>query len=178
MWVSPFRYLWINAYLQLPAAFRSLSRLSSALSAKASTLRSLLLNHYVNEKLYIAEHQLLLVDVSSAILFITYIPLFTSSVMLLEGYLSDFSSRIFCFVEYLSIFASDVLYILFTNLIFLRFFQYSVFKEQICRCYSAVGLRRLELPTSRLSGVRSNRLSYKPSAYFIIGLYLHLPCDS
>ena len=26
----------------------------------------------------------------------------------------------------------------------------------------AVGLRRLELPTSRLSGVRSNRLSYKP----------------
>ena len=29
------------AYLQLPAAFRSLSRLSSALSAKASTLRSL-----------------------------------------------------------------------------------------------------------------------------------------
>ena len=28
---------------------------------------------------------------------------------------------------------------------------------------SFVGLRRLELPTSRLSGVRSNRLSYKPS---------------
>ena len=26
-----------------------------------------------------------------------------------------------------------------------------------------MGLRRLELPTSRLSGVRSNRLSYKPS---------------
>ena len=43
-WVSPFRYLRIMAYLQLPEAFRSLSRLSSALSAKASTLRSLLLN--------------------------------------------------------------------------------------------------------------------------------------
>ena len=40
MWVSPFRYLRISAYLQLPVAFRSLSRLSSALSAKASTLRS------------------------------------------------------------------------------------------------------------------------------------------
>ena len=40
MWVSPFRYLRINVYLPLPAAFRSLSRLSSALSAKASTLRS------------------------------------------------------------------------------------------------------------------------------------------
>ena len=30
-----------------------------------------------------------------------------------------------------------------------------------------VGLRRLELPTSRLSGVRSNRLSYKPSTLLI-----------
>ena len=44
MWVSPFRYLRINGYLLLPAAFRSLSRLSSALSAKASTLRSFLLD--------------------------------------------------------------------------------------------------------------------------------------
>ena len=38
--VSPFRHLRITGYLRLPAAFRSLSRLSSALSAKASTLRS------------------------------------------------------------------------------------------------------------------------------------------
>ena len=38
--VSPFRHLRIGEYLPLPAAFRSLSRLSSALSAKASTLRS------------------------------------------------------------------------------------------------------------------------------------------
>ena len=38
--VSPFRYLRINGYLLLPEAFRSLSRLSSALSAQASTLRS------------------------------------------------------------------------------------------------------------------------------------------
>ena len=44
MWVSPFRYPRIRAYLQLPVAFRSLSRLSSALSAKASTLRSFQLN--------------------------------------------------------------------------------------------------------------------------------------
>ena len=40
MWVSPFRYSRINGYLLLPVTFRSLSRLSSALSAKASTLRS------------------------------------------------------------------------------------------------------------------------------------------
>ena len=44
MWVSPFRYLRIIGYLLLPEAFRSLSRLSSALSAKASTLRSFLLD--------------------------------------------------------------------------------------------------------------------------------------
>ena len=32
----------------------------------------------------------------------------------------------------------------------------------IIKVFRPVGLRRLELPTSRLSGVRSNRLSYKP----------------
>ena len=45
MQVSPFRDLRINGYLLLPEAFRSLSRLSSALSAKASALRSLYLDH-------------------------------------------------------------------------------------------------------------------------------------
>ena len=48
MWVSPFRNLRINGYLLLPEAYRSLSRLSSALSAKASTLRSYLLDHNQN----------------------------------------------------------------------------------------------------------------------------------
>jgi hypothetical protein len=38
--VSPFRYLRLIGYLLLPEAFRSLSRLSSALSAKASTICS------------------------------------------------------------------------------------------------------------------------------------------
>ena len=45
--VSPFRHLRINGHLLLPAAFRSLSRLSSALSAKASTLRSFLLDYSI-----------------------------------------------------------------------------------------------------------------------------------
>ena len=40
MRVSSFGYLRIEAYLQLPAAFRSLSRPSSAPDAKAFTLRS------------------------------------------------------------------------------------------------------------------------------------------
>ena len=38
--VAPFGYLRIEAYLQLPAAFRSLSRPSSAPDAKAFTLCS------------------------------------------------------------------------------------------------------------------------------------------
>ena len=46
--VSPFRNLRIDGYVLLPAAYRSLSRLSSALSAKASTLRPYQLNLYAN----------------------------------------------------------------------------------------------------------------------------------
>ncbi len=43
--VSPFRCLRVTGYLLLSAAFRSLSRLSSALSAKASALCSYYLDH-------------------------------------------------------------------------------------------------------------------------------------
>ena len=42
--VPPFRHPRLNGYLLLPAAFRSLSRLSSALSAKASSLCSFMLD--------------------------------------------------------------------------------------------------------------------------------------
>ena len=41
MWIAPFGHLRINVCLQLPAAFRSLPRPSSAPSAKAFPLRSL-----------------------------------------------------------------------------------------------------------------------------------------
>ena len=46
--VPPFGYPWIKAYLQLPMAFRSLSRPSSAISALASTLRSYSLDLYAS----------------------------------------------------------------------------------------------------------------------------------
>ena len=46
--VSPFGYPRINGYVLLPVAFRSLSRPSSALSAKASTLRSFCLTIIVS----------------------------------------------------------------------------------------------------------------------------------
>ena len=45
--VSPFRDPWITGYLLLPTAYRSLSRLSSALSAKASALCPTLLDLFV-----------------------------------------------------------------------------------------------------------------------------------
>ena len=44
--IAPFGHLRINARLQLPAAFRSLPRPSSAPSAKAFTLCSFSLDHY------------------------------------------------------------------------------------------------------------------------------------
>ncbi len=37
-----------------------------------------------------------------------------------------------------------------------------------------VGPGRLELPTSRLSGVRSNQLSYRPSLNFHILIYMNI----
>ena len=40
--------------------------------------------------------------------------------------------------------------------------------------YLKVGLSGLEPPTSRLSGVRSNRLSYKPILFFLIEFGSHL----
>ena len=53
MWVSPFRHLRITGYLLLPEAYRSLSRLSSAPSAKAFALRpcSLDLSNVLSEHL-------------------------------------------------------------------------------------------------------------------------------
>ena len=47
MRVSPFGHLRIKAYVRLPGAFRSLSRPSSAPSAKASALRSSSLDQFV-----------------------------------------------------------------------------------------------------------------------------------
>ena len=49
--VSPFRHPRIKAHVQLPAAFRSLSRLSSAPSARASALRPTMLNLFVSPSL-------------------------------------------------------------------------------------------------------------------------------
>ena len=57
--VSPFRDLRIKGYLLLPEAYRSLSRLSSALSAKASALRSSSLNLHMHSVAYSGTYKIL-----------------------------------------------------------------------------------------------------------------------
>ena len=123
MWVSPFGYPRIKAYLRLPVAFRSLSRPSSAPGAKAFPLRSFLL-----DLLYVGLARLLLLPQIDEYL-LPYLP-----VRLPHSHLFSLSS------QYL-------------------FMQFS-------RCPAGflprMGSSRLELPTSRLSGARSNHLSYEP----------------
>ena len=54
MWVPPFGHLRVTGYVLLTAAFRSLSRPSSAPGAKASSLRSSSLDHqFSSAKLYL-----------------------------------------------------------------------------------------------------------------------------
>ena len=86
MWVSPFRDLRINGYLPLPEAYRSLSRLSSALSAKASALCSFCLTF--------AFHHPSVGDavVDSHCLINNFIDVFLSNVLrLYQGYLIKFN---------------------------------------------------------------------------------------
>ena len=64
--VSPFRYLRIIGYVLLPEAFRSLSRLSSALSAKASTLRPYYFNRSRNDRITRSSVSSLMYSVTSA----------------------------------------------------------------------------------------------------------------
>ena len=63
------------------------------------------------------------------------------------------------------------------------YFFYSVFKVQnisktaLAVLFKLVGLSGLEPPTSRLSGVRSNRLSYKPIWFFSVLTHSHYGGD-
>ena len=123
-WIAPFRHLRINARLQLPEAYRSLPRLSSALSAKAFTLCSCSLDHYV---------------------------------------ISWFSLLIFgnCSLLPKSIYLKNLnLKLLFASIAVSFIVQFSMCSRKLLACL--VGSSGLEPPTSRLSGVRSNHLSYEP----------------
>ena len=107
-WVAPFGYLRINVCLQLPAAFRSLPRPSSAPGAKASTLCSLLLDqHSSSYKLRAAS---LLPDFSA------HVP-------------SQVRSALHPFMRLASLVSLMTLYGFF-----LDFFCFSFFRMQFSRC--------------------------------------------
>ena len=127
MWIAPFGYLRIKVCLQLPAAFRSLPRPSSASDAKAFSLRSYQLDHF---------------ELCSHLLLKAFTKNFCFSLIVVK--IPDF-------------------YLSFIFLICIYLFLYSIFKLLSLETFvSMVGTSGLEPPTSRLSGVRSNHLSYAP----------------
>ena len=143
--VSPFRYLRINGYVLLPEAFRSLSRLSSALSAKASTLRPYYFNRSRNDRISWFSVSSLMYSVTSAgfvFLSFSYLVINDEIWISLMSWLISISENEF----YLNSCMKFSRYMLRT----ISFLSFSM------------GLSGLEPPTSRLSGVRSNHLSYKP----------------
>ena len=123
--IAPFGYLRLNARLQLPAAFRSLPRPSSAPSAKAFTLCSSSLDYYA------------IIIIGS---------LFWQIVV---------SYPISCVFSYFAL----------SQLLLCSIFKVLPPALQASQPPALVGSSGLEPPTSRLSGVRSNRLSYEPIAF-------------
>ena len=167
--VPTFGYLWVVGCLHLTIAFRSLPRPSSAPIAKAFTLCSSLLNLWVSIRFSFVE--------------IVY-PFF----------LSDLSLNLFGCYTFLDIFRFSLHYSVFKVLMLVNSpyfwkisFAFSFYPlglvenkriELLTPCVQGrcspswanspclVGLGGLEPPTSRLSGARSNHLSYKPTFFF------------
>ncbi len=72
-------------------------------------------------------------------------------------------SQLIDYYQSLNLDLLDVLLILKWLLILSYYMQFSRYKViLLMKSIKLLGLRRLELPTSRLSGVRSNQLSYRP----------------
>ena len=145
MGVSPFGHPRIEAYLQLPAAYRSLSRPSSAPDAKAFALRSFLLELSFAFCVRVSFR----IRVLNSTLRSNCLPFF-------DGKTRD----LLCEKRDLCVFPLICSFTLC--------FLYSVFNDHgpdsgLSR--SLVGSSGLEPPTSRLSGARSNRLSYEPVSY-------------
>ena len=158
-WVSSFGHLRVNGYVLLTAAFRSLSRPSSAPSAKASALCSLLLNQ-------LRLHQAFNVGLFYCFSLMWKLLVFFSQTIWLR--ISN------CILPSVSR-KTNIFFI--CSLSFASSFWYYI---QFSRCNFAlshnmvlhinvpplllalmVDLGGLEPPASRLSGVRSNQLSYR-----------------
>ena len=142
--VSPFGHPRIKAHLRLPVAFRSLSRPSSALSAKAFPLRPLQLDQLLSGYLSISR----IIRVISVLLAICS--------TIFRSYPNNFQKNLKLIYFKIGItFLFPLLLLLLSLLFSFQGTNYFAFAK-------LVGLRGLEPPTSRLSGVRSNHLSYKP----------------
>ena len=146
MRVSPFRHPRIDGYLLLPGAFRSLSRLSSAPSAKASAPRLIRLTSPACIALHAGGRL-----VASNSLFVSLV---AARLRAAPGCLDNSSLGLSSFRF---------------SMQFSRCVRYFRWGFSVSRPFRPVplsslpmGLSGLEPPTSRLSGVRSNRLSYKP----------------
>ena len=145
-WVSSFGHPRIEAYLQLPVAYRSLSRPSSAPSAKAFSLRSFSL-------------ELSLISVLFSITWVSQI-----------GYVV-FPVSLRCSFPFFQLFRKTNLYRFFFSVFSICFSLFDFqctsyrFHSSLLLC-SLVGPSGLEPPTSCLSGTRSNHLSYEPMWIF------------
>ena len=158
MRVSPFRNPRLNGYVRLPAAYRSLSRLSSALSAKASALRPFRLTTLC---LPLSRPAILAYMAAVQILILLF--WFPRGNLSMSSYLL----QRFSYVTGYNLLPHGFKFYPMKDC----FNTYAVFKVQFSCLPSEIyliyflqqmGLSGLEPPTSRLSGVRSNLLSYKP----------------
>ena len=148
MRIAPFGNLRIIRYLLFPAAYRSLSRPSSAPDAKAFSLRS----YQLDLRIMFHNFKFLLI------------------VVFPTNNFQSFSS----FALLLILLHYSIFKLLFkTVLSSLAFFKNRGFRQKIDEFHSSkrflngqpqltMGTSGLEPPTSRLSGVRSNHLSYAP----------------
>ena len=173
--VSPFGHPRVKAYFQLTAAFRRLSRPSSALGAKAFTLCSFsleqlrLLRSLVLSDSILFKFASCLSFANNCLFWVVLKRPFLSKLHFLHcfpppnAFASD-SDLVVCshFRKDLRFFSDLSLY----NYLFVSFFSIR-FSMNICliappdwQCL--VGSSGLEPPTSRLSGGCSNQLSYKP----------------
>ena len=171
MGVSTFGNPRIEAYLQLPAAYRSLSRPSSAPDAKAFTLCScsleLLANQSFDQFILVLTFLELLEFLKTGfsqqkgIYPFCLIHLSVKLFLPLIGK-AYFSSRQFLSTRSKSLSSLSV----FSTL--LRFIRFSMTSKPLGFCLMhmhLVGTSGLEPPTSRLSGARSNLLSYAPIVF-------------
>ena len=162
MWVSPFGNPRIEAYLQLPEAYRSLSRPSSAPDAKAFALCSfsLELPTYIvcslNCLSFFVKQDKFFVALKRFFLLCRLFPPFGEIVILITQIWKDSISNKLCPL-YLFVFSTHL-----NPNIWISSFIYSIVKFHVALFWVLGGLDGLEPSTSRLSGARSSHLSYRP----------------